>query len=226
MSSRVLSHSEMCLREGVSLRRGMNFRVRGGHSVLLMSVRPGAPYRDELSGDGTVLLYEGHDAPRPRTGGQDPKTVDQPLQTPNGQLTQNGLFFGAALAARAGEAPPERVRVYEKLRPGVWTDNGVFHLVDAAQEHDGTRHVFVFRLEAVPGVEDDVSPAPPPPESRRVVPGWVKLAVWNRDGGRCVECGADEDLHFALLRPSAGATPENVRLLCARHDPGEGDRSG
>ncbi len=216
----------MCLREGIPLRRGMNFRVRGGHSVLLMSVRPGAPYRDELSGDGTVLRYEGHDAPRPRTGGLDPKTVDQPLQTPNGQPTQNGLFFGAALAARAGDAPPERVRVYEKLRPGLWTDHGVFHLVDAAQEHDGTRHVFVFRLEAVQGEAEGAVPVPAHPGSRRVIPGGVKLAVWNRDGGGCAECGADEDLHFALLRPSAGATPENVRLLCTRHDPGEDDRSG
>lgn len=91
--AQVLTHTEMCAREGVFLRRGMNFRVRGGHSVVLMSVRGDAPYRDELSEDGTVLRYEGHDAPPPLRGGQDPKTLDQPLHTPSGRPTQNGLFF-------------------------------------------------------------------------------------------------------------------------------------
>ncbi|MEF2278881.1 hypothetical protein V3W47_11285 [Deinococcus sp. YIM 134068] len=150
----VLTHAEMCTREGVRLRRGMNFRVRGGHSVLLMSTWPDAPYRDELSEDGAVLRYEGHDAPPSLRGGQDPKTLDQPLHTPGGRLTQNGLFFRAALAARSGEAPPERVRVYEKRRPGEWVGRGLFLLTDATQEHDGTRRVFVFRLEAV-GEEND-----------------------------------------------------------------------
>ncbi|BDP41145.1 hypothetical protein DAETH_11140 [Deinococcus aetherius] len=158
MPGEILTHAEMCAREGVRLRRGMNFRVRVGHSVLLMSARPGAPYRDRLSEDGTVLRYEGHDAPPSLRGGQDPKTLDQPLHTPGGRPTQNGLFFGAALAARAGEAPPERVRVYEKLRPGEWLDRGLFLLTDAVQEHDGTRRVFVFRLVVV-GEED--TPAPP-----------------------------------------------------------------
>lgn len=216
MPSRVMSHREMCGREGVNLRRGMNFRIGGGHSVLLMSVRPDAPYRDELSGDGTVLRYEGHDAPPQMTGGLDPKTVDQPLHTPRGTPTQNGLFFQAALAARTGEAPPERVRVYEKLREGVWTYNGVFHLTDVTQEHDGTRHVFVFRLEAVEGEEDD-GPGLEQPERRPVIPGPVKLAVWNREGGRCAECGEAEDLQFEPVRPGMTLTPENVRLLCARH---------
>lgn len=230
MPSRVMSHLEMCLREGVSLQRGMNFRVRGGHSVLLMSVRPGAPYRDALSADGTVLNYEGHDAPGNMTGGLDPKTVDQPLRTPRGTLTQNGLFFQAALAARTGEVPPERVRVYEKLRAGIWTYNGVFHLMDAAQEHDGARQVFVFRLEAVEGEEDDAAPVPAHPERRRVIPGWVKLAVWNRDGGKCVECGRADELHFDHLLPyargGASSTPENVQLLCARHNLEKSDRIG
>ena len=229
MPSHVMSHLEMCLREGVSLRRGMNFRVRGGHSVLLMSVRPGAPYRDALSPDGTVLSYEGHDAPSHLTGGLDPKMVDQPLHTPRGTLTQNGLFYQAALAARDGGVP-ERVRVYEKLRAGIWTYNGVFHLMDAAQGHDGTRHVLVFRLEAVEGEEDDSVPVPAQPERRRVIPGWVKLAVWNRDGGRCVECGAADDLHFDHVLPysrgGASSTPGNVQLLCARHNLAGGGRIG
>lgn len=220
----------MCLREGVSLQRGMNFRVRGGHSVLLMSVQPGAPYRARLSEDGTVLHYEGHDAPSNRTGGLDPKAVDQLLRTPGGRLTQNGLFFGAALAAGRGEAPPERVRVYEKLRPGIWADNGVFHLTGAAQEHGGIRHVFVFRLEAVRGEEEGARPVPAHPERRRLIPGWVKLAVWQRDGGQCAECGAADELQFDHVLPwsrgGTSLTPENVQLLCARHNREKSGRIG
>lgn len=230
MSARVMSHLEMCLREGVSLQRGMNFRVRGGHSVLLMSVQPGAPYRDQLSEDSMVLHYEGHDAPSNRRGGLDPKAVDQPLRTPGGKLTQNGLFFEAALAAERGEALPERVRVYEKLRPGIWAYNGVFHLTGAAQEHDGTRHFFVFRLEAVQGEEEDAQPVRAHPERRRLIPGWVKLAVWQRDAGKCVECGAADDLQFDHVLPWArggtSLTPENVQLLCARHNREKSSRIG
>jgi 5-methylcytosine-specific restriction endonuclease McrA len=42
----------MCQKEGTSLQRGMNFRLKGCHSVILMSVRPNSPYRDEVQEDG------------------------------------------------------------------------------------------------------------------------------------------------------------------------------
>jgi hypothetical protein len=80
-----------------------------------MSVRPSAPYRDRLEEDGSVLIYEGHDEPRTKLGPH-PKEVDQPEQTPGGTLTENGLFLRAAQQFKRGVRPPERVRVYEKLR--------------------------------------------------------------------------------------------------------------
>jgi hypothetical protein len=64
MANEVISYLEMCGREGTSLQRAMNFRLRDDHSVLLMSVRPSAPYQDRLVDDGTTLIYEGHDEPR------------------------------------------------------------------------------------------------------------------------------------------------------------------
>jgi hypothetical protein len=64
MANEIISYLEMCSREGTSLQRGMNFGLRGDHSVALMSVRPGAPYQDRLEDDGTTLIYEGHDEPR------------------------------------------------------------------------------------------------------------------------------------------------------------------
>jgi len=38
----VISHTEMCLEEMVSLQRGMNFRLKNSCSVILMSLRKGA----------------------------------------------------------------------------------------------------------------------------------------------------------------------------------------
>jgi hypothetical protein len=60
----VISYLEMCREEGISLQRGMNYRVGGGDSVVLMSRRPGAPYTDRVEEDGRVLIYEGHDEAR------------------------------------------------------------------------------------------------------------------------------------------------------------------
>ena len=54
----------------------MNFGVGGNHSVILMSVRPNAPYRDRIEDGGTALIYAGHDQPR-RPRRSDPKLVDQ-----------------------------------------------------------------------------------------------------------------------------------------------------
>ena len=39
----------------------MNFRLRANISVILMSLRRGAPYADRIEDDGKTLIYEGHD---------------------------------------------------------------------------------------------------------------------------------------------------------------------
>jgi hypothetical protein len=227
MNDNVISYIEMCRREGTSLQQGMNFGLGGTHSVILMSVRQNAPYRDRLEDDGTVLIYEGHDEPR-SPHAPNPKVVDQPERYPTGGLTQNGKFHRAAQAAKDGERLPERVRVYEKLRTGIWSYNGIFHLVDSWQERDGVRTVFKFRLIAVEG-EEDLSEAPlANPIRRRVIPTAVKLQVWQRDGGKCVVCGATDELHFDHDLPWAkGGTSlvaDNVQLLCARHNISKRDR--
>ena len=64
MSDNVIPYTAMCLREGTSLQRGMNFGLGGSHSVILMSIRRNAPYRDRLEEGGTILIYEGHDQPK------------------------------------------------------------------------------------------------------------------------------------------------------------------
>jgi hypothetical protein len=65
----------------------MNYRLGNRHTVILMSVRPGAPYADRVEDEGRILVYEGHDMPK-RKDGPDPKSVDQPTHSPGGRLTQ------------------------------------------------------------------------------------------------------------------------------------------
>lgn len=214
----------MCQKEGTSLQRGMNFRLKGHHSVILMSVRPNSPYRDEVQEDGAVLIYEGHDEPKCKEI-SDPKTLDQPESLDSGTLTENGKFHQAAQSFKAGQKGPDIVKVYEKIKTGIWTDNGFFHLVDSWIENDGVRNVFKFKLIAVENVSDESAAEETSSshvERSRIIPTRVKLEVWARDGGKCVICGATDELHFDHILPySKGGTSlkaENVQLLCARHN--------
>jgi len=221
MANEIISYLEMCRRETASLQRGMNFGLGGTHSVILMSLRQNAPYPDRLEDDGSTLIYEGHDESKTKEL-RDPKTVDQPEHTINGTPTQNGRFHQAAQACKEGRRQPERVRVYEKIHSGIWSYNGIFHLVDSWIEKDGHRQVFKFKLLAVEGEENFSVPASTHAERRRIIPTAIKLAVWKRDGGRCVTCGAVDELHYDHIIPfSRGGTSmtiENVQLLCARHN--------
>ena len=221
MTDNIISYIDMCRQEGLSLQAGMNFDVGGHHSVILMSVRRNAPYRDRIEGGGTILIYEGHDQPRGPSV-PNPKMVDQVNVLPSRNLTQNGKFDRAAQDAKAGRRRPERVRVYEKIRSSIWSFNGIFHLIDSWTERDEHRLVLKFRLEAVEGEEDVGLPAPERPTSCRIIPTSVKLEVWKRDGGKCVACGAKDDLHFdhdlPFSRGGTSITAANVQLLYARHN--------
>ena len=224
MRGTVIPYYDMCQKEGAALQRGMNFRLRGRHSVILMSVRTNSPYQDRVEEDGAVLIYEGHDEPA-RRGGPDPKALDQPERRPRGGLTENGKFHHAAQEFKAGTKGADIVQVYEKIHKGIWIDNGFFHLVDSWIEHDGARNVFKFKLVAIEQVSNEFAAEEPPhyqAQRSRIIPTPVKLEVWRRDGGRCVTCGATDELHFDHIVPfSKGGTSlraENIQLLCARHN--------
>lgn len=223
----IMAYFEVCQREsGANLQQGMNFRLQGRHSVIVMSVRPNAPYADRLEEDGHVLIYEGHNEKRSLTC-KTPELVDQPEFTKAGRLTENGKFKKAALAAKNGSQLPERVRVYEKIKKGIWSYNGVFHLEDAWIEQSGPRKVFKFRLSAVQGEEDDAQLTPVDPNPGRVIPTTVKVAVWKRDKGRCAKCGAATNLHFDHIYPwsKGGSSTEvqNIQLLCGAHNLSKSD---
>ena len=217
----VVSYLQMCAEEGVNLQRGMNYRIGYGESLILMSQRSGAPYQDRVEQDGRIIIYEGHDLARTR-GGVDPKIVDQPEFQPNGRPTQNGLFAEAARRHKDGTSPPERVRVFEKIRDGIWVYNGVFELIDSWQEISGSRKVFKFKLQLVGDVPFSERSRSASLEHDRVIPTHVKLEVWKRDKGCCVKCGSSKNLHFDHIIPySLGGSSkdaENIQLLCAQHN--------
>jgi hypothetical protein len=222
----VMSYAEMCVAEGFSLQHGMNFRTRGGISVVLMSVRPGAPYDDQVEDGGRSLTYEGHDVPRNEA--RDPKSVDQQSHTPRGTLTRNGLFYAAAKLHKKGEADAELVRVYEKVKQGIWVYNGTFKLVDAATVKSRNRKVFRFKLEITDSDAVKRRRNAVPSDESRMIPTSVKLAVWKRDKGACRLCGSNKNLHFDHIIPwSKGGTSfkvENIQLLCAKHNLAKHDR--
>lgn len=217
----VISYMQMCQEEGVNLQRGMNYRLKSGYSVILMSLRRGAPYADRVDENGKVLIYEGHDLPKYK-GGHDPKSVDQPrFHELSRRPTQNGLFCAAVERYRKNQIEIEKVRVYEKIRGGIWVYNGTFFLDDYWQESSNGRKVFKFRLEMV-DADTDFCSSIETLEHNRMIPTQVKLEVWKRDSGKCVTCGSKDNLHFDHILPySKGGTSlksVNIQLLCARHN--------
>ena len=225
----VISYLEMCGEEGVNLQRGMNYHLRGDMSVILMSLRPNAPYSDRVEEDGRILMYEGHDVPKTKAT-PIPKIVDQPMNNPSGTLTENGLFYEAAKTNKERQKDAELVKVYEKLHPGIWVYNGVFKLIDAWQEDSNSRKVFKFKLELAEGIQSDneVNKRSIELEHNRMIPPEVKLEVWKRDKGKCVICGSTDNLHFDHIIPfskgGSSLVAENIQLLCARHNIAKRDR--
>ena len=219
--NQIISYRAMCnIENAQQLQRGMNFNLGGFYSVVLMSVKPNAPYMDRISEDGLKIYYEGHDL-----SGDKLKKYDQPWSSPFGLLTQNGLFKNSIdQAKKSGEYPI--VKVYEKLQPGIWTYRGIFEMIDYFYLERGGRKVFEFVFNIT---EQDISNAKQHRKNKKIdleqtrqISGRVKLAVYVRDKGICIKCGSKENLHFDHILPySKGGTSlneENIQLLCARHN--------
>jgi len=218
----ILSYADIIKREDIMLQRGMNFRVKTRYSVILMSVRKGAPYKDKWHEDTGLLEYEGHDEPRRK--GIDPKSLDQPLKFSGGALTENGKFCKAIKTYKAGKHKPEIVQVYEKVSQGIWCDRGRYELIDVKVVFDGVRNVFRFFLRPTktPYAKEPIL------SQARTIPTNVKIEVWKRDRGRCVICGSNKNLHFdhdiPYSKGGSSIVAENVRLLCAKHNLSKSDK--
>jgi len=215
----IISHAQLSIAEGQSLQKGMNYKVTPKYSVFLMSIRKNAPYKDEIDTKTNTIIYEGHDARKDHT--DNPKLVDQPYNTPRGTLTENGKFFEEAKAYLLGSLKePHIIKVYEKIRDGIWSYKGYFGLVDAKIVPDGKRNVFKFYLKPIlyKSSRKKIEDLP----FNRVIPTHVKLEVYKRDKGRCVKCGSTENLHFDHDYPfslgGTSLTARNIKLLCMKHN--------
>lgn len=225
----IISYNEMCLEEGVSLQKGMNFRIKSLTSVILMSVRKGAPYADKVEDNGEILIYEGHDLPKNLA--RYPKSVNQSDTTPKGTLTENGKFFQAAMNYKDEKESAELIKVYEKIKDGIWVFNGVFELVDSWIENSEGRNVFKFKLHITDNTIDQKHKRSIQIKDlahNRMIPTSVKLEVWKRDQGKCVTCDSTDNLHFdhdlPFSKGGSSLTAANIKLLCARHNLQKSDK--
>lgn len=214
----IISHAELTIAEGQSLQKGMNYKVTPEYSIFLMSIRKGAPYKDEIDKKTNSIIYEGHNSRKDHA--ENPRLTDQPYHTPKGSLTENGKFFVEAEAYKLGtRKEPHKVKVYEKIKANIWTYKGFFALVNAKSVFDGKRNVFKFYLKPINLKAFKKTEEIP---FNRLIPSEVKLEVWKRDGGKCVKCGSEFNLHFdhdlPFSKGGTSLTAKNIRLLCMKHN--------
>lgn len=221
----IFGYDKLVAAEKANLQAGMNYRAGKDYSIVLMSVRKGAPYADAIDPITGMVSYEGHDVKR-RRGGSNPKRVDQPLTTPNGSWTENGKFFRDAADFKTGiREKAKLIKVYEKISRGIWSYKGFFELIDANIVSDGKRKVFKFSLKPVEKKSFGRIVELP---HNRLIPTPVKVEVWRRDRGQCVQCGSTKNLHFdhdiPFSKGGSSLTAANVRLLCAKHNLEKSDK--
>lgn len=207
----ILSANELMEREGIMLQKSMNFRDKGDFlSVFLVLQKENQEFRDEWNAKKGTYTFEGHDSTTKETGG---KSLDQLLMYGGDKLTENGRFYKAANEFKDGVRKEAlQVQVYEKLDPGVWFDKGIFDLTSAEGVQEGGRKIFKFHLQPADRARTDIDANL---QEERYLSATEKAEVWEREKGRCHECGLESGLRF--IKP-AGA--RKLRLLCAK-DRGE-----
>jgi len=95
-----------------------------------------------------------------------------------------------------------------------WEDDGLDAEAVALLLWDRTRRLDhrIERLRKIKAREDQLEGA-----RRERIPPEVRSFVWERDEGRCVQCGAEDDLQFDHVIPVArggGNAENNLQILC------------
>ena len=223
--NKIITYDKFRKFAGFQIQQGINLKTATGKNIFLMSVRKDAKYKDQISKHGTTIVYEGHDRRRSSTC-KNPDKVDQPRKNKSGALTPNGITEMKALEFKNKKHGPLKIFVFSKIKKGLWNYCGVFNLVDVAYVKVGPRKVFRFTLKLVKFNSKSRTAADL--KHDRVIPSDIQAFVYNRDKGKCVECGATKNLHFDhILHYSKGGTSknaENIRILCARHNLTRGNR--
>jgi 5-methylcytosine-specific restriction endonuclease McrA len=94
-----------------------------------------------------------------------------------------------------------------------WEDDGLsaHDVMALVAERERRKRRQLERAHAL--MHQDIAGTP----RREPIPREIKLAVWQRDGGRCVDCGSNFDLQYDHVIPFSlgGATSvKNLQLLC------------
>ena len=209
----IITYGQLKQRYG-NIQRGINFGKGAKQTVILMSVRENSPYVDkEVDGQ---IVYEGEDV----YGIEDRKTINQEL------TRQNKSLANAAMGFVQGKRKAELVVVFEKIERNKWIDRGEFKLVGVQRIYDGKRYVYRFNLSAG---DEETEKIDPDNYRSRGISSDVQKEVWKRDGGRCIKCGSNLNLHFDHIIPfSKGGsnTVDNIQIMCAKCNIKKSDKIG
>lgn len=96
-----------------------------------------------------------------------------------------------------------------------WEDDGLSPLDVLALVRDRERRAQRRLDRAHAGLAQDTDPRA---LRREPLPRAVRLAVFERDGGRCVACGSSFEIQFDHVIPfsmGGASTVENLQILCA-----------
>jgi hypothetical protein len=96
-----------------------------------------------------------------------------------------------------------------------WEDDGLSPRDVLALVRDRERRAQRRLERAHAGLAQDAAAPVPRPER---IPRAVRLAVFERDGGRCVACGSSFEIQFDHVIPfhmGGASTVENLQVLCA-----------
>lgn len=123
-----------------------------------------------------------------------------------GETLQVWLFAGKVYETKDHDLTAEDVRA----------------LINASHDR---RRLELQKAHALEAMVSDLTSA----SKRKPIPREVRVSVWQRDRGRCSECGANENLEFDHVIPLAmrgSNTARNLQLLCEGCNRGKGASLG
>lgn len=124
---------------------------------------------------------------------------------------------------RTQKKEPVPLKTYRNNKR-VWWFNDTFYEADddlsatdvkaLALEQDNQKRLQLEKAHALMAMRDRLDAK----AKRQPIPQEVKVAVWQRDQGRCVDCGSQAELEYDHVIPLAmggSNTERNLQLLCA-----------